>query len=225
MHDPPTDATSHETFRAELESAIKQACDDAGADVRAGLRAALDVCRDRLESVHDQIRESNRRHGVEHPERTLVRNLPPELQELNARHREIRHRIKNIEEVLERVVVRPDGKTIILPRGHQFAGFSEDGKVISGHMTVVHHEDRRRSALAVARPAQRRTRGYRPGATRRTASSSTTSSSDPPDSESEPPGRRGELRHISDVLANDGWICPCDACAGSAEILQDGLPA
>jgi hypothetical protein len=171
-----------------LESAIKRACDHAEPDIRAGLLAAIDVCRDRLQTVHAQIREANRRYGIEHPERTLVRDLPPEPQELNERYRHVRRRINDIEEVLERLVIRPDGKQIVLPRGHTFGGFSEDGKVITGHMTLVHHEDRRRAARTVARPGQRRTRERRPGASRRAASSSTTASADPgDDSDSESP--------------------------------------
>jgi hypothetical protein len=86
--------------------------------------------------------------------------------------------------------------------------------------------ERLAKARSRTRPArQQRTRERRPGANRRTASSSTTSSSDPGDPDpGDPPRRRGDLRHIGDVLADNGWICPCDVCTGTVEIASDGGP-
>ena len=48
-----------------------------------------------------------------------------------------------------------------------------------------------------------RAREHRPAGTRRSASSSTTSSSDPGDDPSDEHHRRGELRHISEILADE----------------------
>jgi hypothetical protein len=141
MNHPPPEATSPQTYLDELECAIKRARDDAGPDVKAGLAASIAVCEDWKDRLLVTIREANRRYGIRHADLMLVCDAPPELQMLNRLYQQIGWRIDDVREVQSRVVVRPDGETVVLPPGHTFAGFSEDGKVISGHMTVVHDEN------------------------------------------------------------------------------------
>jgi hypothetical protein len=207
------EATPQQTFYDDLEASIKRACDDAGPDVKAGVTASLAICTKAKQRLHDAIRAANRRHGIDHAERVLVRDLPPDLQALNDQYKYVERRIREIEEVQSRIVVRPDGKTIILPRGHSFAGFTEDGKVISGSTSVEIHTpteqpDRWKDAAAVSasravrlRCQVRQRRGLS-GRPRASAARSSVQSGDSGDSdpESEPPRRRGQLRHVSFAL-------------------------
>jgi hypothetical protein len=116
---PPPEATSQQTHLEELlESAVK--------------------AKQRLLKT---IRKANRRHGLRYDDRVLVCYLPPALQALNRQYRHLEWRIDQLrEEVQSRVVVRPDGETIVLPPGHSFAGFSEDGKVVSCTGGVVYDD-------------------------------------------------------------------------------------
>jgi hypothetical protein len=116
---------------------------------------------------------------------------------------------------------KSDGPDEQWKRRHQHYAQGFGGRVRGERLaTARRHADRTGRTRS-------RTREHRPATTRRTASSSTTSSQDPgaSDSESEPPRRRGNLRHIGDVLADNGWTCPCDLCTGSVEIASDGIPA
>lgn len=198
----------------ELEAAIKRACDDAGPDIKAAVAASIAICRERHEGLLKRIREANRRYGIGYADRVLVRDLPPDLQALNEQYTYVERRIREIEDVQSRVVVRPDGKTIILPRGHSFGGFSEDGKVISSTTTVVvHHEepdpDPRKDVAAVSagrravrlrcQVRQRRGSSGRPrGGGRRLAS---TSSSDDPDEPGPPLWRHPKYGRVNRLNA------------------------
>jgi hypothetical protein len=233
---PPPEPTPEQAF---LENLSRQ------------LAAAVEA----KERLLKTIRKANRRYGIRHADLMLVCDLPEELQALNRQYRNLEWRIDVIREEQKRVIVRPDGEITLLPHGHTFAGFSENGGVISSCTTVVHDEaaeaaeharhteqraaiieqygseeaysehareetERMRAATrqAFRRERNRRDRGHlpdpprssprhrarerRPGSTRRGAASSTSSGVDPgDDSDSEPPRRRGQLRHISLPLA------------------------